>query len=100
MQPIGRSRGGQITKVHVVANSFGRLIVFKRAPRRMSDVPPAHSLIEQLPAAERVLTDTACDSDEFRELPEGRGSVPTIKPNPTRNNIPSFDERLLTKVAT
>jgi putative transposase len=57
----------------------------------MGDVRSAPSLIEKLPKAARVLGDTAYDSDEFREFLIARGSIPVIKPNPTRKNIPPFD---------
>ncbi len=58
----------------------------------MGDVRSAPSLIEKLPKAARVLGDTAYDSDEFREFLIARGSIPVIKPNPTRKNIPPFDK--------
>jgi transposase len=58
----------------------------------MGDVRAAPSLIETLPAAAQVLADTAYDSDKFREFLIGRGSIPVIKPNPTRKNMPSFDK--------
>jgi transposase len=58
----------------------------------MGDVRAAPGLIEKLPKAAQVLADTAYDSDEFREFLIARGSTPVIKPNPTRKNIPPFDE--------
>jgi putative transposase len=39
-----------------------------------------------------VLADTAYDSDKFREFLIARGSIPVIKPNPTRKKIPPFDQ--------
>jgi putative transposase len=58
----------------------------------MGDVRSAPGLIEKLPKAAQVLADTAYDSDKFREFLIARGSTPVIKPNPTRKNIPPFDE--------
>ncbi len=57
----------------------------------MGDVRAAEGLIGKLPKAARVLADTAYDSDKFREFLLARSSVPVIKPNPTRKNIPPFD---------
>jgi transposase len=57
----------------------------------MGDVRSAASLIDKLPKAAQVLADTAYDSDKFREFLIARGSTPVIKPNPTRKNIPPFD---------
>lgn len=91
-QAIGRSRGGRTTKIHAVANASGRLIAFDLTAGQTGDVRSAPSLIERLPKAAQVLADTAYDSDKFREFLMTRGSTPVIKPNPTRKNIPPFDE--------
>jgi transposase len=91
-QAIGRSRGGRTTKIHAVANAFGRLIGFDLTPGQMGDVRSAEALINKLPKAAQVLADTAYDSDKFREFLIARGTTPVIKPNPTRKNIPPFDK--------
>jgi putative transposase len=57
----------------------------------MGDVRSAQSLIEKLPKAARLLADTAYDSDKFRQFLIARGTIPVIKPNPTRKKIPPFD---------
>ena len=90
-QAIGRSRGGRTTKIHAVADASCRLIGFHLTPGQMGDVRAAEGLIGKLPKAARVLADTAYDSDKFREFLLARSSVPVIKPNPTRKNIPPFD---------
>jgi transposase len=91
-QAIGRSRGGRTTKIHAVADASGRLIAFELTAGQMGDVRSAKGLIDPLPTAALVLADTAYDSDKFREFLTDRGSTPVIKPNPTRKNIPPFDE--------
>jgi transposase len=58
----------------------------------MGDVRSARSLIEKLPKVALVLADTADDSDKFRKFLITRSSIPVIKPNSTRKNIPPFDE--------
>ena len=91
-QAIGRSRGGRTTKIHAVANASGRLIAFDVTAGQRGDVRSAPGLIEKLPKAAEVLADTAYDSDKFRKFLIARGSTPVIKPNPTRKNVPPFDE--------
>jgi transposase len=91
-QAIGRSRGGRTTKIHAVADTSGRLIAFTLTPGQRGDIVPAKGLIETLPTATLVLADTAYDSDRFRNFLIARGSTPVIKPNPTRVNVPAFDE--------
>jgi putative transposase len=49
-------------------------------------------LVEPLPVAAYVLADGAYDSDGFRALLIDRGSTPVIPRNPTRKNVPPFDE--------
>ncbi len=49
-------------------------------------------MLEALPAANRLLGDTAYDGDRFRTFLIARGTVPVIRPNPTRKNQPPFDE--------
>lgn len=60
----------------------------------MGDCPAAPGLIEALPKAKHLLADAAYDSDTLRQLLLDRGTKPVIKPNPTRKNIPPFDEQL------
>jgi transposase len=91
-QAIGRSRGGRTTKIHAIADAAGRLIAFRLSPGQMADIRFAAALVEPLPIAAYVLGDAAYDSDRFRALLIERGSTPVIPPNPTRKNVPPFDE--------
>jgi len=67
------------------------LIAFDLTPGQVGDIRVAERLITPLPKVDQVLGDTAYDSDRFREFLTERGSVPVIKPNPTRKNVPPFD---------
>jgi transposase len=51
-------------------------------------------LLEPLPVAAALIGDTAYDSDRFRQFLIGRGTTPVIRPNPTRKNLPPFDDVL------
>ncbi len=68
------------------------LVALDLTPARRGGVRAATTLLEPLPAATHQLADTAYDSDAFRVFLTSRCSVPVIRPNPTRKNIPPFDE--------
>jgi transposase len=55
-------------------------------------VPVAAGLLKPLPVATHLLADTAYDADHFRAFLIERGSTPVIPPNPTRTNLPTFDQ--------
>ena len=44
------------------------------------------------PPPRTLLADAGYDSDDNRQFLLFKGTLPVIKPNPTRKNIPSFDE--------
>jgi len=91
-QDIGRSRGGRTTKLHAVVDAHGRMIVFDLTPGQRGDIRPAKAVLEPLPAPGFLLADTAYDGDEFHAFLAKRGTTPVIRPNPTRKNVPEFDE--------
>lgn len=74
-----------------MADAAGRLIAFDLSPGQVGDVRLAAALLEPLPAAAYLLGDAAYDSDPLRLFLSERGSVPVIKPNPTRKTAPPFD---------
>lgn len=90
-QAIGRSRGGRTTKLHAVVDAVGRLIAFALSPGQTGDIRAAEALVAPLPAADALFGDTAYDSNQFRTFLIGRGTVPVIRPNPTRKAMPPFD---------
>jgi putative transposase len=55
-------------------------------------VRAAAGLLKPLPVAIHLLADTAYDADHFRAFLRERGSTPVIPPNPTRTNVPPFDQ--------
>jgi putative transposase len=59
----------------------------------VGDIRPAQDLLRPLPASEHLLADTAYDSDAFRAFLAEQDTTAVIKPNPTRKNMPAFDER-------
>jgi transposase len=69
------------------------VLVFTVTPGQMGDIRPAHGLLANLPPPDRLLADTAYDSNGLRHFLLGRGTTPVIPNNPTRKNLQPFDER-------
>jgi transposase len=61
-QALGRSRGGLTTKIHMLADTFGRPLRFRITPGQASDITAAPALLEGQ-AAKAVLADKAYDSN-------------------------------------
>jgi transposase len=45
-QALGRSRGGLTTKIHLLADSFGRPVAISLTPGQAHDLGPAEALLE------------------------------------------------------
>lgn len=78
-EAIGKSRGGNTTKIHLVVDSGGLPIYFELSGGQVNDIVHAESLVSNSPSAEYVIADKGYDSERFREFIECRGS---------RENIP------------
>ncbi len=59
----------------------------------MGDLRPAHGLMANLPPPDRLLADTAYDSNGPRRFLLARGTTPVIPNNPTRKTKHPFDGR-------
>lgn len=77
-QAIGKSRGGNTTKIHLAVDSFGLPIVFKITGGEIHDCTAAPELIEELPPAEAMVGDKGYDSERIRELIKSKGAKPVI----------------------
>lgn len=62
---MGRSRGGLTTKIHMLADTFGRPVRFRITPGQASDITVAADLLEGL-QAQAVLADKAYDGNDLR----------------------------------
>lgn len=62
-------------------------------PRNQGDVRAVAALLEQLPASNHLLGDTACDSDASRQRLTKRDTVPASKPSPARKRPVPFDQQ-------
>ncbi|WP_419723067.1 IS5 family transposase [Sphingomonas panni] len=64
-QALGRSRGGLTTKVHMLADTFGRPLRFRITPGQASDIASAPALLEGQ-RGKAVLADKAYDGNDLR----------------------------------
>lgn len=89
-QAIGRSRGGPTTKIHAVAEAFGRLVHFLLTGGNVNDCTQGSKLLETVPA-ENVLGDKAYDTNEIVETVEGNGGNAVIPSKSNRKVIRPLD---------
>jgi len=75
---IGKSKGGNTTKIHMAVDAYGLPIEFDITGGEVHDCKAAPELIEKLPTAEFTIADKGYDSEELRELIRKKGSTPII----------------------
>ena len=87
-QAIGKSRGGNTTKIHMAVDAYGLPIEFDLSGGEVHDCKIAPEFIAKLPASDYVIADKGYDSEELRELIREKSSVPVIprKSNSTIGN--------------
>lgn len=92
---IGRSRGGNTTKIHIAADAHGNPIDFEITGGEVHDVQIASKLIEKVEQAEVVVANKGYDSENIRDMICLSGAQPVIprKSNSTKPN-PQFDSFL------
>jgi transposase len=83
-QAIGRSRGGRTTKIHALADGFGRPLAFLLTGGQAADCRAAERLLDRVPPSVVVHADKGYDTDRVRRLIEARGSAPNIPPRSHR----------------
>ena len=80
---MGRSRGGLTSKIHLLADTFGRPLRIILTAGQSGDVTTAPALLDGL-RAEAVLADKAYDSNALRALIAAMGAIAVIPSNRTR----------------
>lgn len=82
-EAIGKSRGGNTTKIHMVVDAYGLPIEFELTGGEVHDCKAAPALIEQSPNSDYIIADKGYDSEELRDSIRKKGSIPMI---PRKNN--------------
>jgi transposase len=85
-EAIGKSRGGNSTKIHLAVDSGGLPVYFEISGGQVNDIVHAQSLVSGSPTAAIVCADKGYDSDIFRRFVEDMGS---------ESNIPRKSDRKL-----
>lgn len=77
-QAIGKSRGGNTTKIHLAVDSYGLPIEFDITGGEIHDSKAAKDLINKLPLSDYIVADKGYDSELIREQVRARGAKPVI----------------------
>jgi transposase len=89
---IGRSRGGQTTKIHALTDDIGRPLAFLITPGNTHDLVGARVLIDMVGHPQRLLADRAYDAKSLRDELAQRRIKAVIPPNPTRKHPHRYDK--------
>ena len=96
-QSIGKTRGGQNTKIHAVVADEKNVIAFHLSRGNLHDGPQGRSLIEQMdPEYEDsyVLMDKAYEGAQTRQAVLDKGMIPVVPPKTNRKNQWEYDKTL------
>jgi transposase len=87
-EAIGKSRGGNWTKIHLAVDTGGLPVYFELSGGQVHDIKHAKSLVSHSPQARYVIADKGYDSDAFREDIEQSGAISMIprRENSKKNN--------------
>ena len=77
-EAIGKSKGGNTSKIHLAVDSYGLPIEFTITGGQLHDSKAAKPLIEMLPYANHIIADKGYDSEGIREQVRERNSIPNI----------------------
>jgi transposase len=77
-QAIGKSVGGNTTKIHMAVDACGFPIEFDLTGGEVHDCKAALALIDKLPASEHTIADKGYDSEDVREQIRNKSSNPVI----------------------
>ena len=75
---IGKSRGGNSTKIHLAVDSCGLPILFEVTGGQVHDSKAAPDLIAQLPNSDYIVADKGYDSEALRQQIFAKHAVPAI----------------------
>lgn len=75
---IGKSRGGNSTKIHLAVNDYGLPVHFEISAGQVNDIVHAESLVDNSPNTEFVVADKGYDSQKLRENIQSKGATPVI----------------------
>lgn len=77
-QDIGKSKGGNTTKIHMAVDGNGKPVKFCLSPGNINDSTMAKEIIGDLEATEFVVADKGYDSNDLRDLINNLGANAVI----------------------
>jgi len=77
-QAIGKSKGGNTTKIHMAVESFGLPIEFYVTGGEVHDCKAAPTLLASMPTTAFTIADKGYDSEALRDFVYNQGSTPII----------------------
>ncbi|ELF5344629.1 IS5 family transposase [Vibrio metschnikovii] len=86
---IGKSRGGNSTKIHLVVDSGGLPIYFELSEGQRNDIDRAESLVDNLKEVNVFIADKGYDSEALRAYVDSKGGETVI---PKRNYRQDIDK--------
>jgi transposase len=89
-QAIGRSRGGQTTKIHALTDAQCRPLAFMLTGGQVADCTAGGALLDRLPDCDVLHADKGYDANAIRRQVQERGTMPNIPPKANRKWKPCF----------
>ena len=77
-QAIGKSKGGNSTKIHMAVDAFGLPIEFEITGGEVQECKIAPEFIGKLPTSDYLIADKGYDSENLREIIRQKFSTPII----------------------
>ena len=90
---MGRSRGGNTTKIHALVDRNGLPIELKLTPGQAHDGKSAEDMLDDVGKGTVLLADRGYDSDALREKLAGQGARANIRPLEHRVIKPKFSPK-------
>lgn len=91
IENVGKSRGGQSTKIHATCDSLGYPVRFLLTPGNGSEFGQAEALIEGF-KADYILADKGYDSSKLVAKVESSGAKSVIPPRKSRREQREYDK--------
>lgn len=89
-QAIGKSKGGNTTKIHMAIESFGLPIEFELTGGEVQENKVASEFVAKLPVSDYTIADKGYDNERLREQIRNKKSIPII-PRKSNSKIGNAD---------
>jgi len=93
VQAIGRSRGGQTTKIPALTDVLGRLVALELSPGNVADIHMADTLFARCGPVKRLIADRGYDANALRRKLPQAGTIPIIPGRKNRKTPIRHDRR-------